>query len=94
MLCDRHQSKLKLENDASLQDVLKLTLSSLVASFSVVDELPHTQRPSASSEEKCKQRNGKTTLVTAFSAKMKVEVLVAVVAQKRMSAVSGCRSLP
>ncbi|KAK7348407.1 hypothetical protein VNO80_22963 [Phaseolus coccineus] len=77
-----------------IQGMLKLTLSSLVASFFVVNELPHTRRPSAASEEKCKRRNDKTTLVAAFSAKTKVVMAVTIVTQKRRGAVIGCKSLP
>ncbi|KAK7377221.1 hypothetical protein VNO80_02643 [Phaseolus coccineus] len=52
--------------------MLKLTLSSPVTSFSVVDKLPHTRRPSIASKEKCERRNGKTTLAVVFNAKTKV----------------------
>ena len=44
------------------------------------------------SEQKCEQKNGKTTLYIAFSAKTKVVLTAA--AQKRKSVVIECKSLP
>ncbi|KAK7356431.1 hypothetical protein VNO80_15702 [Phaseolus coccineus] len=63
--------------------MLKLTLSSLVASFFVADELPPTRRPFTASEEKCKRKNGKTMLTATFSVKTKVTGAVAAAARKR-----------